>query len=258
LALGRFFNSLAVWKKSKMMLKRNRFWMYGLLLLLLAACGKGGLFTGAKIYQVTNIRTGVITTYTYDGTNGGVSSIVVGNNGKTEIAYNGNNVLVSQINPLGYTISGTSYTLNSSGYADTAEGQLQFQNLRASYQYDVNGMILQQRLYAAGACTEIDFYTNANKNLAQVLHQYQNGTYDYDYYSYLLANGNTIGVQNYGQFYMGVSAANLVLNDVKIDQSGDTTEIISYRYRYNGTDVDTVVSYNRAGQLVDSIAYTYY
>jgi hypothetical protein len=237
-------------------MKSKILFIFLVIILGIAACKKSSVFTGAKIYQQVNLKNGVMSTYTYN-TDGSINTIQLNTGEKTTFAYGTNTVLMSQINNQSQTVSATSYFLNGSHYADSAYGEYQTQNSTFSYQWDGNDMLLQQNTYALGVAANIDFYTNANKNVEYVQHTTATTT-TYDYYGYLLANGNTIGVQNMGENFLGVSTANLVLTDVQLNINRDTTDIISYRYRYNGANVDTMVSYHRSGALKDSIAYNYY
>ncbi len=229
---------------------------------VISACKKSTLFSGAKIYQLNNfspVGGGYSETFTYN-TNGTVATMVKNNGIKQEAYYQGDTVTIATLNGLGQTTNATSYVLNSSGYATAWQGELVDRNNSGGYTYDANGMFTQATTYANHVLANTDNYTNNSaKNAVEIQHvNVANGT-TYDYFTFLTSNANTIGVQNMGQYYLGVSSTNLISTDVQINQNGDTTDIISYRYRYNGSAyVDTMVSYHRNGALADSITYTYY
>jgi hypothetical protein len=216
-----------------------------------------GPFTGVKIYTRTDFKAGIIYTYTYN-TDGSVSTIQKNIGGKTTYQYNGSNVLASVLNASGVTTDATSYIINSSGYADSSQGEYLSQNISATYTYDGNGQVLQQRNYTSHTLTStLDYSNNNAKNLASVTTTYPNGTHVYDYFNYS-TSGNTIGIQNMGMFYMGVNYANLPVVDVQLNNALDTTDIIVYHYHFDGSNVDTMATYHRNGALKDSMAFTYY
>jgi len=229
---------------------------------VISACKKSSLFSGAKINTLTNyspVGGGYRETFTYNA-NGTVATMVRNDGTKQAVYYSGDTVTVATLNGVGQTTSAVEYVVNGSGYATTSQGEFVNQHNSGSYSYDGNGMWTQVNSFVNHILSNTDNYTNNSaKNAVEVQHvSATNGT-TYDYYTFLTSNANTIGVQNMGQYYLGVSSANLISTDVQINQSGDTSDIISYRYRYDGSsNVDTMVSYHRNGTLADSITYTYY
>ncbi|HWB61936.1 MAG TPA: hypothetical protein VG603_00390 [Chitinophagales bacterium] len=226
---------------------------------LVAACKKSTTFDGAKIEVETNFRLGRVSTYTYnsDGTLNTISDNI-GN--RTLVDYSTGTALLTNYSSTGAVVSAISYQLNSANYADTAQGQYQLQNYRYTYTYDGNGQLTQQNTYTGGALSSVATYSISNKNVTQLNTSNAAGTsHSYDYYAYDASNTNSTGLQNHGYYFLGASSANVVLADVKINSNGDTTDIIKYKYHYDGSSrIDTMASYNRNGQLVDSMAYTYF
>jgi hypothetical protein len=228
--------------------------------LIISACKKNALFSGAKIYTLTNYSQGFKETYTYNGD--GTIATSVSNNGIKIIYYysaNGDTVTAAQVNALGQTTSATEYVLNSSKYADTAQGQLTLQHNSNAYSYDANGMWTQVKTYSNHVLSTDNYTNNSAKNAVEIQHINSSNISTYDYFTFYPSNANTIGVQNMGQYYLGVSSADLVSTDVRIGTHSDTLDVITYRYRYDGSgNVDTMVAYHKDGSLADSIAYTYY
>jgi hypothetical protein len=232
------------------------------LLISIPACKKGNTFSGAKVYQVNNfspVGGGYTETFTYNA-NGTVATMVKNNGTKYAVYYEGDTVTVAQLNGLGQTTSAIAYITNSSGYSTSWQGQFVDQHNSGGFSYDVNGMLTQATTYVNKVLTNTDNYTNNSaKNAVEIQHVSPSTTTVYDYYTFLSSNLNTIGVQDFGQYYLGVSSSDLLSTDVQINQNGDTTDIITYGYRYNGSSyVDTMVAYHRNGELADSLTYTYY
>jgi len=229
---------------------------------IISACKKSALFSGSKIATLTNyspVGGGYKETFTYNS-DGRVATMVRNDGIKQAVYYSGDTVTVATLNGLGQTTDAVEYVLNGSGYAVSSQGEFVSQHNSGTYSYDGNGMWTQVNSYVNHTLTNTDNYTNNSaKNAVEIQHVSPTNGTSYDYYNFYTSNGNTIGVQNMGEYYLGVSSANLISTDVKIATNGDTSDIISYRYRYDGSsNVDTMVSYNRAGHLVDSITYTYY
>ena len=232
------------------------------LFVVISACKKTSVFSGSKVKTMANFSPGsggYIQTYTYNA-NGTVSTMVRNDGIKMIVYYQGDTVTVATVNGLGQTTSATEYILNTSGWADTSQGQLVAQHNSNSYQYDANGHLTQLKTFVNHILTAQDNYTiNSAKNNTYTQHINSSGVSTYDYYVFASSNANTIGVQNTGQYYLGVSSTNLIQTDVQLNQNLDTTDIVSYRYRYDGSsNVDTMVSYHRNGNLKDSVIYTYY
>ena len=229
-------------------------------LLVISACKKAGIFTGSKIYTLNNYTAGYKETFTYNSSDGSIATLVRNDGVKIVYYYSGDTVTAAQVNGIGQTTNATTYIKNSSGYADSAQGEFISQYNSNAYTYDANGMWTGVKSYVHHAHTTSDTYTNNSaKNLVEVQHTNSSNTSTYDYYTYYLSNNNTVGVQNMGQYYLGVSSTNLVQTDIVIGAALDTTDIITYRYRYDGSgNVDTLVAYHRNGTLADSITYTYY
>lgn len=228
-------------------------------LLFAAGCKKSNSFTGAKIYTLSDFRAGITYTYTYNS-DGTVSTVQKSTGGKITYGYNSGTVLQSTVSSGGVTTDATSYSLNSSGYASSSQGQYLSQNSSAQYSYDDNGQLTEQKNFTSGTVLNSDLvYNNSNKDIVSLTTTNNGGTKSYDYYTYNATVTNTLGVQNKGLNFLGVSNANIVLSDIKINQGGDTTDVISFRYHYDGsTRPDTIVSHNKSGFLVDSFAVTYY
>lgn len=224
-----------------------------------SACKKNTPFSGAKINTLNDFVAGYSETFTYNA-NGTVSTIVRSDGTRQAVYYSGDTVTVATLNGLGQTTSAIDYILNSSAYADTSQGQFVDQHNSAAYTYDGNGMLTVVKTYVNHVLKNTDNYTNNSaKNAVVIQHITPGSGVTYDYFTFLNSNGNTIGVQNMGEYYLGVSSADLIAEDVQINQTLDTTDIITYRYRFNGSsDVDTLVAYHRDGLLADSITYTYY
>jgi len=235
--------------------------------LVISACKKNGVFSGSKIYTLNDYSPGAgySETFTYNSSNGSIATLVRNDGQKFIYYYSGDTVTAAQVNGLGQTTSSVEYYTNSSGYADSSQGQLIAQHNSNAYTYDVNGMYTQVKTYVNHVLNSTDNYTNNSaKNLVEVQHINASNVSTYDYYTYFTSNNNTIGVQNMGQYYLGVSSTNLIETDVQINSALDTTDIITYRYRYDGSgNVDTMVAYhtyhnNLYGTLADSVTYTYY
>jgi hypothetical protein len=232
-------------------------------LIIISACKKNNAFSGAKIYTLNDYSPGAHYSETFTYNANGTINTTVDNNGVKTIYYysaNGDTVTAAQVNAIGQTTTATEYILNSSQYADTAQGELIAQNNANAYTYDANGMWTQVKTYLNHQLTRTDNYTNNSaKNCVEIQHISNTNVSTYDYYTFLSSNANTIGVQNMGQYYFGVSSADLIQTDVVIAANLDTTDIITYHYDYNGSGyVDTAVAYHRNGTLADSVTYTYY
>ena len=228
---------------------------------IISACKKSSLFSGAKINTLNNYSPGAgfSETFTYNS-NGTVATQQKNNGVKIVYYYSGNTVTMATVNGLGQTTSATEYILNSSGYADSSQGQFIAQHNSGAFSYDANGNWTQVKAYVDHNLNSTDNYTNNSaKNVVEIQHINASGGTTYDYLTYFTSNNNSIGVQNMGQYYLGVSSANLVHTDIQIGVNLDTTDVITYRYRYDGSgNVDTMVAYHRNGTLADSITYTYY
>jgi hypothetical protein len=233
-------------------------------LIIVSACKKNAVFSGSKVYTLNDYSPGAgyKATFTYNAD--GTIATQVRNNGVKIIYYysaNGDTVTAAQVNAIGQTTTATEYFLNSSKYADTAQGQLINQHNSNAYTYDVNGMWTQVKTYVDHALKNTDNYTNNSaKDAVEIQHVSPTTGTTYDYFTFFTSNANTIGVQNMGQYYLGVSSANLIQTDVQVGTvATDTTDIITWRYRYDGSgNVDTAVAYHRTGTLADSVIYTYY
>jgi hypothetical protein len=225
------------------------------------------LVSGSKISTINNFVQRYTSAFTYNTTNGAIVTLVQ-NGVKYEYYYSADTVWEDQVNALGQTTNQTKYIVNSSGYADTAQGELISQNTSYAYTYDANGMLTQVKTYTNHVLTKTDIYTNNSaKNLVEVQHiPASTNISTYDYYTYYTSNTNTIGVQNMGQYYLGVSSTNLVETDVQIAANLDTADIITWHYFYDGSgNVDTAVAYHTYpgntslyNALADSSTYTYY
>ncbi len=240
-------------------MKRKKIFIVLAVVAIIAGCGKGVPFDGAKIATVTNVKANYTTTYTYNA-DGAIASMKQNTGSKVTFQYNDSNVLQNNYT-LGQNVSSAiSYTKNAAGLVDTAQGEYLYGNYSYAFIFDGNSQITQQKNYVLGALQSTVTYTNVNKNVYKIdSNLVGSNTHFYDYYTYIPSNSNSIGVQNQGRFFLGASSANLVLSDVKIDNNLDTVDVISYRYRYdvNGF-VDTLSSYHRTGQLIDSLIFTYY
>ena len=232
-------------------------------LIIVSACKKAPVFNGSKISTLNNYSPGAgyseSFTYNADGT----IATLVRNDGVRIIYYysaNGDTVTAASVNGLSQTTTATEYILNSSKYADSAQGQLIAQHSSNAYSYDGNGMWTQVKTYLNHGLFSTDNYTNnSGKNAVEIQHINSANVSTYDYFTFFTSNANTIGVQNMGQYYLGVSSANLVETDVQINAALDTADIITWRYRYDGSgNVDTAVAYHRNGTLADSMTYSYY
>lgn len=230
------------------------------LFVVISACKKTTVFNGAKINTLNDFVHGYSASFTYNE-NGTINTIVKTNGIKQQVYYSGDTVTVATLNGVGQTTSADIYVLNGSGYAASWQGEFVDQHNSGAYSYDGNGNVTQSLIYSNHVLASTDNYTNNSaKNAVEIQHiNASTGVTTYDYLEYLNSNGNTVGVQNMGQYYLGVSSANLKATDVQIGQQGDTVDVISYRYRYNGSsDVDTLVSYHKNGTLADSITYIYF
>ena len=233
-------------------------------LVVISACKKAATFNGSKISTLNDYSPGAgySATFTYNAD--GTIATQVRNNGVKYIYYysaNGDTVTAAQVNNIGQTTTAIEYVLNSSKYADTAQGQFIAQHSSSAFAYDGNGMLTQVKTYLNHTLFSTDNYTNNSAKYAVTIQHVNSGNVStYDYFTYFNSNANTIGVQNTGQFYLGVSSANLVETDVQIGTTPtDTLDIILWRYRYDGSgNVDTAVAYHRSGALADSMTYTYY
>lgn len=231
------------------------------LALLIAACNKntGLVYTGDKVATKNDCINGITYTYTYNS-DGLVASIAESTGDKTLYSYIGDTVLIQIYNSANILTSGYTYWLNSKDLADTAKGMLLDQNHSYSYSYNSDYRLLQMKSYAYGNLKTIDNYNIVSKNISYVEHiNIDNNTRIIDRYDYYPSNGNTLGNQSMGQSFLGVQTANLIRTNSKVDNNGDTTDVITYRYHFDGSSrADTVATYNRAGQRIDSVIYTYY
>jgi hypothetical protein len=237
----------------------KRFLYYLLLSALgVSSCKKTAeSFSGAKVLTATNMVAGYIDTYTYND-DGSVALIQRNSGEKVAFTYEGDSVSRSSINAASVVESITNYFLRGDTYADTSYGQVQAQNNSSAYAFNSDGQLTQQKNYAFGSPVLVADYTLTNKNVSSVAYTNPvSNTHSYAYYSYGTAT-NSIGNQNFGQGFLGVGNLNVVNTCVQIAQNGDTTGIITYKYRYNsGSNIDTMVSYSRNGLLLDSMAYSY-
>ena len=227
------------------------------MLAVIPACKKGSTFSGAKVYVLTDFKAGIIYTYTYNS-DGTTNTIQKNIGGKTTFQYSSGNVLMSSINANNTTYDATSYTLNSAGYAQSSQGQFQSQNLSSTYTYDGSGHLIEQKNYRSGTLLNDAVYTFPS-TVATERDITTNGVQAIDYYAYVTNITNSMGVQNKGENFLGVSSNNPISLDYVVNQAGDTIDIITYRYKYDGSPrVDTFSSYNKAGQRQDTMAFSYY
>lgn len=225
--------------------------------LSLACCKKEeASFSGAKVITNTNMRAGYIDTYTYNS-DGSVSEITRNIGGKTVFSYSGDTVLMQYISAASVVSSATRY-IRQGTYADTSFGFYQAANNSAKYAYNSDGQLTQQKNYAFGSLSSTSDFTLASKNPVSITTTNAGtGTHVYTYYSYG-TNSNTIGNQNFGMGFLGVGSLYLPTAQVRLAENGDTTAIISYTYHYNGdSNVDTLVTHDRNGFVIDSMAYSY-
>lgn len=231
------------------------------LLAIVPSCKKGSTFSGAKVYVQTDFRAGVISTYTYNSD--GTVTTVQNNSGnirKITFQYSSGSVTTSSTNAANNTVDATTYTLNSSGYAQSSQGQFVSQNSSATYAYDGSGHLIEQKNYGVGNALVSDAVYSFPSTVATVL-DFANagGVHTYHYYTYVTNIVYSMGVQNKGENYLGVSSNNPISVDYTVNQAGDTTDILTYRYHYDGSSrVDTFASHNKNGQLIDSMAFSYY
>ena len=230
-----------------------------LIVVIYSGCKKAdSVFSGAKVHVLTNFVGGYIDTYTYNANDGRVSVIDHNTGDKTIYTYSGDTVLMQYIIGGTVTSSATKYILNGQ-YADTSVGLYQAQHIATKYSFDGNGQLTEQKNYSYGNLASTVNYTLTNKDATCVTTtNASNGTHTSVYYSYS-TNSNSIGNQDFGMPFLGEGNVHLPTTKVLIGVNNDTTNIITYKYRYNTSSfVDTLVSYDRSGTLVDSIAYTYY
>jgi hypothetical protein len=243
---------------SPAMIKRLPFYILVLLCALASSCKKTAeSFSGAKVLTATNMVAGYIDTYTYNS-DGSVALIQRNSGEKVAFIYAGDSVSRRSINAASVVESITNYFLRGDTYADTSYGLVQAQNNSSTYAFNSDGQLVQQKNFAFGNPVLIADYSLTNKNVSSIAYTNPaSNTHSYAYYSFGTAT-NSIGNQNFGQGFLGVGNLNVVNTCVQIAQNGDTTGIITYKYRYNGgSDIDTMVSYNRNGLLLDSMAYSY-
>lgn len=227
-------------------------------LLMLSSCSKPDTaFSGAKVITNTNFVGGYIDTYIYNS-DGNVGVIQRNLGSKVLFTYDGDSILMQQINTSSIITSATVYLLSGQKQADSSYGQLQSLNNSAKYSYDSNHQLMQQKTYAFGNLTAVADYSLGNKNIASVAYSNpSNSTVTHTYYSYG-STTNTIGNQNFGKGFLGIGCLNVVASAVQLNGNGDTTSVLTYRYHLDdNSNIDTMASYDRYGHLVDSMAYTY-
>lgn len=235
-----------------------------LLLLTFGACKHPGptVYTGSKIDTALNCINHQLTTYTYDD-EGNIATIQISQGNRTVFTFSGDSLVEDIFNGAGVLIAGYVYYINNQ-VADSGHGIGQYAHQTYSYSYDDNYMLTQILEYGSGILDSTITYSNGNKNIIDIEAQAaSNNTHFFDYFTYYLSNGNTLGNQAIGENYLGTQTNNLIQTDVKIDNNGDTTDIIRYRYRYDTSGrPDTVSTYSdygsNHGELLDSFIYTYY
>jgi len=212
-------------------------------------------FSGAKVVSETNLRQGFTDIYTYNA-NGDVAQINNSSGDVVLFTYNGDTVNRQTLSQGTVVSSAIVYLLGGDKYTDTSYGLYQSQNSSSSYIYDGNGQLTRQTNYSYGNVTTTNNYTLTAKNVTTLLST-TSGTQTRYEYSYTTTT-NTIGVQNFGMGFMGVGSLYLPQTRVKLNQNSDTLEVLTYRYGLDdNSQVTLKTSYNAAGVLVDSIAYSY-
>lgn len=227
-----------------------------ILALFLSSCKKpDDSFSGAKVLTASNLVANYTETYTYNG-DGNLITIqrVPGN--RTEYTYTGDTVLVQEFSAGSVLITGMRYIL-SGAYTDTSYGLVQAQNNSYRYAYDGNGQLTQLKSYGFGALANTADYALSNKNVTSITYTYPNNTRNYVYFAYVNTVTNTIGNQNFGKGFLGIGTLHSPVTRVSINNNGDTTDVIQYKYGVSSANIVSMVSYNRAGILVDSMTYTY-
>jgi len=237
-----------------------------MLVAFLDSCGKTALnYTGSKIATKEDFSTGVIYTYTYndDGSVNSITQTASPSYTNSYFTYLHDTILQENKEPgTGVFLNGMCYLTNSIGLADSAFGLKQLQNNTWSYTYDANYYPMQINYYTYNKLYAVDQYNIVGKNINSIEHFDSTGhTHHWDYYAYYASNTNTLGNQAIGENYLGVQNANLIEYDIIITPVGsdlDTTDIIKYNYRYDTSGrPDTVATYHRNGQMIDSAIYTY-
>ena len=228
------------------------------LVLSIACCKKEDpAFSGAKVLTTTHLLGGYIDTYTYNSS-GNVESIAHSTGDKTIFIYTGDTVLMEYV--IGGTVvsTATEYLLHGQKYADTSFGLYQAQNNSAKYAYNSDGQLTQQKNYAYGLLNSTYDFTLNGKNIVNSTNTVaSSSTQTHSYYAYSTST-NTIGNQNFGMGFLGVGNVYTPTVQVQIGSNGDTTNIITYKYHYNSSSyVDTLVTHDRNGHVIDSLAYSY-
>jgi hypothetical protein len=227
------------------------------ILLSLACCKKENpTFSGAKVLTNTNLNGGIVDAYTYNS-NGNVALITHSSGDKTVFTYSGDTVFMQYI--IGGTVvsNATEYLLHGT-YADTSIGLYQSQHNAAKYAYNSDGQLTQQKNYAYNALSSISDFSITGKNVVTITNtNVAANTHTYSYFTFS-TNSNTIGNQNFGMGFLGVGNLYLPTKKVQLAENGDTLGVITYKYHFNGDAyVDTMVTYDRYGHLMDSLAYSY-
>lgn len=214
-------------------------------------------FSGAKVLTVSNLRQSFTDNYTYNS-DGTLAKMVNSSGDVTTYTYNGDTVTVQNIQGGSVVANATVYLLGGDKYADTSWGLYQSQNSSARYTYDGNGQLTQQQNFSYGNSISVYDFTLTSKNVTTqkntTISTGAQTRYDFAFST----STNTIGNQNFGKGFLGVGNLYLPQTRVQLNAANDTVDILTYKYTFNDNSLVTqLVSYNRSGILVDSIAYGY-
>lgn len=242
----------------KNMFSNNHFIIALTVLACIASCKKADdTFSGAKVLTVSDLRHSFSDSYTYNG-DGSLAKVINSSGDVTTYTYSGDTVVMQNIQGGSVVANATVFLLGGDKYADTSWGLYQSQNSSARYAYDGNGQLTQQKYFSYGNGTSVYDNTLTSKNVTkQIITNLTTNTqtrYDYSY----TTSTNTIGNQNFGKGFLGVGNLYLPQTRVQFNANNDTVDVLTYKYSFDdNSQVTKMVSYNRSGTLIDSVAYGY-
>ena len=203
-----------------------------------------------------------IRNYFYDD-KGRVTKIMLVLYGRNEYAYTDTGVVISYYDTTGKSTGKIVYKLNGRGemISNTSSFSPSSQN---SYQYTSAGQLLSATSIlplSGGGSNRWDYhYYYTGSNLDSIISTFNNAGGSNTYYDeYYTDKINTIGNDNYGQSFLGMSSKNPVKLARDIGSSGPGNyPQTSYTYEYDSLDRIVVQRHFWGTSAFTPISFTYY
>ncbi len=225
-----------------------------LFLLLTAAIITSFQSSPIRIKKTVNLKTGSITEYFYDSI-GRIVKVQNSNGAKTTYEYAGNRIIKFLSSPSTGETSVDTFFINSQNRVATIKSSNGF---ISKCDYDSKGKFIKIENYDGGNFIGKSVWKWDGENLHTNIAYNSKGdvlsTINYFY----TQNANTISQTYTGMEFMGQDSKHLVKESLSV--WNDTT-LLTYKYQFDtqrAMKLKLKASYNKKGELIDSIAYTYY